>query len=225
MNAVSNRRDEPSNGLKVITEPLNETELRPAITPGEIQKLVVPREDIGAGLVVSEELDVASLAKKKIRKPGRREWVRLHRSSEMTTRLLAHKPRPDSMDEEYYFVRHELRKPIQDELKNYRVFVFYGVSSKSFGLWMIPVTDGGSWYESLLPLLSQPSSFFDENEILVKSDKAASVYRVRFRPVTCEVEWLKQPTENLLGEALGDRGFIISADNPLYASLIGGQEL
>jgi len=196
-----------------------------AIRPGAIQKLVVPRENIGAEIVESQELDLGNLGTMKIRKPERREWFVLKHDSELPTRLLIHKPKPESMDEEFFFVHSNLRPAIREELKDVRVFVYYGAKTKTHFLWIVKVTLDNSWYESLNPLLTLKSEFFEDNEIRVISDKPTSRYRVRFRPKTSNVTWPQKLTDQLLGEALGEDHFINDAEHPLYRDLIEGDEL
>ena len=132
--------------------------------------LVVPREDINVDLDVGEDLDLVAMQAKKQRKPGRREWIALNPTSELTTRLLIHKPKADGMDTEYYYVAPNLRGPIIDELKYCRVFVYYSFSTKTHALLIIHVTIDNSWYESWQALLQQPEEFFTSNAIRVMSD-------------------------------------------------------
>ena len=196
-----------------------------AIRPGAIQKLVVPRENIGAEIVESQELDLGNLGTMKIRKPERREWFVLKHDSELPTRLLIHKPKPESMDEEYYYVRPSLRRAIREELKDVRVFVYYAVKTKTHALGIVKVTLDNSWYESLSPLFTLKTEFFEDNEIRVISDKPTSRYRILSRPETSNVTWPQKPTDRLLGEALGEDHFINDAEHPLYRDLIEGDEL
>jgi hypothetical protein len=57
-------------------------------------KLVVPRENIVDGFDPEEELDLVELGKRRIRKPGRREWIAIRRDAELPTRLLINEPKP-----------------------------------------------------------------------------------------------------------------------------------
>ena len=149
----------------------------------------------------------------------------LKRESELPTRLLIHKPNPDGMNEEYYYVHPDLRHAIRDELKDVRVFVYYAVKSRTHGLWIVNVSLGNSWYESLQPLFALPPSFFTNHQIKVIPDKPASRNHVWHRAMTGDVIWPQQPTDELLGEALGPDRFIQDADHPLYRDLIEGDEL
>ncbi|MBP62374.1 MAG: hypothetical protein CMJ62_12715 [Planctomycetaceae bacterium] len=145
--------------------------------------------------------------------------------SELPIRLLIHKPKPEGMDEEYYYVRSDLRHAIREELKDVRVFVYYAVKTKTHALWIVKVTLDNSWHESLSPLFTLKSEFFEDNEIRVISDKPTSRYRIRSRPKTSNVTWPQKPTDQLLGEALGEDHFINDAEHPLYLDLIEGDEL
>jgi hypothetical protein len=187
--------------------------------------LIVPREEIGAGIDEGTELDLAAMAAKKIRRPGRREWIALNPASELTTRMLVHKPKADSIEVEYYYVVPGLRGAIADELNDVRVFVYYSLTTKTHALWIVHVTLGNSWYESLVPLFRMPTSFFAENTIRVISDRANSSYRLRSKPLPAAVTWPTRPTEQLLGEAIGPSGFITAPDHPLYLELTEGTEL
>ncbi len=174
---------------------------------------------------IGEEMDLQELQAKKIRKPSRREWVALKRDSELPTRLLLHKPKPDAIDTEYYFVVEQLRGPIYDELKEVRVFVYFSFTSKTHALWIANVTIDNSWYESLQPLFQQPASFFTENAIRVKSVRPESRNQIRYKPLPHAPTWPQKSTEELLGEALGEEHFINSPDHPIYRDLIDGAEL
>ncbi len=188
-------------------------------------KLIVPREDIGADIVDESELDLAGMLAQKVRKPGRREWIALNPASELTTRLLLHKPKADGIEVEHYYVAKGLRAPIHDELKDVRVFGFYSFTTRSHALWIVNVTIDNSWYESLQTLFQQPAGFFEVNAVRVLSDKDNSRYRVKHKPLPGPVTWPTRSTEELLGEALGHERFITTADHPIYRDLVEGVEL
>ena len=187
--------------------------------------LEVPREDLGAGIDDEAELDLAGMAAQKVRKPGRREWVALNPALELPTRLLLHKPNPDGIEVEHYYVTPGLRAPIRDELKVVRVFPFYSFLTKTHALWIVTVTPENSWYESLVPLFQQPPEFFSGYAVRVVSDKPSSRYRVKYKPLPGPVTWPDKATQLWLGEALGASRFITSPDHPLYADLTEGDEL
>jgi hypothetical protein len=187
--------------------------------------LVVPREDLGADIDGAGELDLAGMLAQKIRKPDRREWIALNPASELPTRLLLHKPKPDGFEVEYYYVEPKLRDPIRDELKDVRVFVYYSFATKAHALWIVAVTPGNSWYESLALLFQQSADFFDQNAIRVVSDRGNSRNRVKYRPMSACVAWPAKSTNELLGEAIGASHFITTPDHPLYRDLIEGTEL
>lgn len=195
------------------------------IIVGNGGKLVVPREDINLGFVEDYDLDIAEMQAKKIRKPTRREWIMLNPASELTTRLLQHRPKPDAMDVDHYYVAGSLRGPIMAELKECRVFVFHSSATKTHALWIVPVTPDNKWYESLRTLFAQPAKFFEQNAIRVASDRANSQYRVRYRASVEPVIWPAASTEELLGEALGSEKFITSAEHPIYQDLVDGADL
>lgn len=211
---------ESSPHLRIEPEGLDDQ-----IHPGAGDKLYVPREDIDSDLDADDELDVASMMPKKIRKPGRREWIALSIASELPTRLLLHKEQPDAIEVHHYFVDRHLRGPIVDELKEVRVFVYYSFQTNTHGLLLLNVTIDNPWYESAQALLRQPAEFFAENAIRIIPDKKNSRYRVRRKPMPSSVAWPEQSTGELLGEALGPDRFITSADHPIYRDLIDGTEL
>jgi hypothetical protein len=188
-------------------------------------KLVVPREDLDVYLDEGDELDLTSGLPKKERKPHRREWIALNPASEHPAVLLFHKPTPETIEEEKYYVDPALRGPIRDELKPVRVFVFYSFTTKSHGLWIVKVTPDNSWYESLHELFKLPAEFFNNNAIRIMSNKAKHRYRVNRKPIPHSVPWPQQGTDVLLGEALGASRFITTPDHPLYRDLIEGEEL
>ncbi len=188
-------------------------------------KLTVPREDNGDLADDSQELDLAAMQAKKVRKPNRREWIVVNPATELPTKLLLHKPKLDGMDEEHYYVSPNLRQPIGDELKGVRVFQYYSLSTKTHALWIVKVSLSNDWYESLAALLKKPAEFFAKNAIRIISDKERGMYRVKFKPLDNAVPWPAQSTSELLGEALGANRFITTPDHPVYADLVAGSEL
>jgi hypothetical protein len=205
--------------------PAIEPETPEQIHVGAGGKLVVPHEDLLADLDDGDEIDLVSAQTKKVRKPHRREWIALRPESELTTRLLIHKPKADGIEVEHYYVDRALRVPIREELKAVRVFVYYSFTTKTCGLWVVNVTPENSWYESLAQLFRQPPEFFSKNAIRVLSDKPNSRYRVKYKPLPGGADWPGKATTDLLGEALGPERFITSAEHPLYRDLIDGVEL
>jgi hypothetical protein len=187
--------------------------------------LVVPREDLGADIDGSSELDIAGMLARKIRKPDRREWIALNPGSELPTRMLLHKPKADGFEVEFYYVHPKLRDPIRDELKDVRVFVYYSLATKVHALWIVPVTPGNGWYESLALLFQQPAEFSAQNAIRVVSDRDNARNRVKYKPLPIRVVWPTKTTSELLGEAIGASHFITAPDHPLYRDLIEGTEL
>jgi hypothetical protein len=187
-------------------------------------KLVVPREELASDVEVGLELDLGGLVPK-VRKPNRREWIALNPASELTTRLLLYKPRPDAIEVEQYYVDPTLRPPIQDELKQVRVLVYWSFQTRTHALWIIGVTPDNTWYESQAALLKQPAEFFATNAIRVISDKPNSRYRIRYKPIPSAVVWPETSTNELLGEALGRDRFITSPEHPIYRDLIDGVEI
>lgn len=217
--------ERPDNGGSGRDLPVVKADANDRILVGAGGKLVVPREDITADTDLGEELDLKDLQTKKIRKPARREFIALNRTSELTTRLLIHKPKADGIEVEHYYIDSGLRSPIREELKEVRVFVYYSFVAHTYALWIVNVTIDNSWYESLQPLLAQPLPFFEKNAIRVISDKPNSRYRVRYKPLSEKVAWPTKSTEELLGEALGPERFINSTDHPIYRDLVDGIEL
>ncbi len=131
------------------TAPLIEPEEDDTIHVASGGPLVVPREEI-SDLDDGEEFDLMAAQPMKIRKPHRREFIALKRDSEWTTTLLINKPMGQAMDPEYYYVDQRLRGPILDELKGVRVFLCFSFTAGTFFLWVVNVTPGNSWYESVI---------------------------------------------------------------------------
>jgi hypothetical protein len=190
-------------------------------------KLTVPREDIFDDFDDGSEMDLISGQGMKMRKPLKQEWIALNRGSELSTRLLVHKPNPDSFDEEFYHIAKALRGPIQGDLKRVRVFVYYSLLTKTFGLWVIKATPGNSYCDSLKSLLNRPASFFATNAIRVYRRGEEQFYCAKSKPLSAEltVNWPKQETGDLLAAALGPERMITSADHPFYRDLVDGTEL
>jgi hypothetical protein len=186
----------------------------------------IPQESIYDDADLGDEVDLAKNARKKLRKPGRREWIVLNRASEYQTRLLVHSPRKDDIEKEHYWVHPNLRVPeIRDELKGHRIFLYYSTRAKAFRLWPVPVTEGNSWYESLVALLGLDESWFHTHEIKIIPDQTEGEYRVRKRTITQPVTWPDKPVSEILAETLGLEHIITVADHPVYRDIISGEHV
>lgn len=212
------RIQNPESGMSVPNEAGEN------ILVGAAGKLFVPREAPDAGLDAGTELDLTSLEAIKIRKLDRHEWVILNPRSELTTMLLP-KMRPNAIESDYFFVDNALRAPICDEIKLCRVFVYYSLNAQLFGLWVVKVTTGNSWYESVAGLFKQPQEFFQRNAIRVTSERNQKKYRIRYKQSEIVTTWPTQDTGELLGQAIGIDNFIKSAEHPVYRELIDGETL
>jgi len=193
------------------------------ITPQAGGRLTVPREEIEDDYSAGEELDLTSGIAATIGRPGNQEWFRPFPNLELQTKLLVRKP--NAFDVEYYSVDPKLRKRIASEIKQVRVIPYYNISAKCYGLWIINVFVGNSWYESQRSLLSRDDKFFDANKIRMRSDKESRLYR--FFALSLETTVNKPPdtTGELLGQALGEDHFIRDINHPVYQSLIEGEEI
>ena len=188
-------------------------------------RLVVPREEVADDYSAGEELDLTSGMAAIIQKPGRNEWIRLFRDLELPTKLLIRKPTSDSMDEQYYVVERKLRRDIEGDLKSVRVFPYYSLSARRWGLWVVKLTVGNSWYESLQALFTQDASFFNTHRVRVFSEKESAQYKVKHKELDQPVADPPQPTSEMLGQALGEDHFIRDLSHPVYQSLVEGEEL
>lgn len=213
---------EPENAH---TPPTIESEASEAIHVGAGGTLKVPREDLDADLDDGEEIDLVSQLALKIHKPDRREWIAVKRESELTTRMLLHKPTADGFDTDYYYVDKTLRDPIRTELKEVRVFLYYSFNAKVFGLWIANFTPGNTYYDPLHVLFQRPVEFFAANAVRIISDTKNRRNRVKCKKLPNDVSWPTKSTSELLGEALGPDHFITSSDHPIYRDLIEGEEL
>jgi hypothetical protein len=209
----------PGQPLSVPSEPVE------AIHVGAGGKLVVPREDLDADVDDGIELDVTSLQALKIRRPDPLEWIKFNPAFELTTRLLPYTPPNDRFATDYYFVDKALRDPIRGHIRSVRVFLYYSIPTKTFAIWIVNITPGNSWYESIATLFKQPAEFFSKHKIRVQPDTAEQRRRFRHKEEPRPITWPDASTENLLGEALGPGGFIRSADHPVYRDLVEGTEL
>jgi hypothetical protein len=205
--------------------PAVERENPEAILVGHGGPLVVPHEDIGVDPDDGEDLDLGALQVKRIRRPGRREWIALNPALELPTRLLPRRSGPNGLEVEYFFVAPSIRGPIRDELKAVRVFPFWSHTTRSIGLWVVSVTVENSWYESLVPLFQRPADFYSQHAFRIISDRTYARYRAKFKPAPSPVHWPAEATEELLGEALGPTRFINSPSHPIYQELIEGTDL
>jgi hypothetical protein len=197
---------------------------RDAILVGNGGPLVVPREDLAIDLDDGLDLDLGGLQTKKVRRPGRREWISLDPSRGLTTRLLPRPTGPNGLEVEHFFVAPDLRGPVREEIRDVVVYPFFSHSTRTFALWIVNVTPDNSWYESIAPLFQQPANFYAHHAFRVISDRPNGRYRVKYKPAPSP-DWPSQSTEALLGEALGPLKFIRSADHRVYQELLEGDDL
>lgn len=184
-------------------------------------KLSVPREE-AEDEDTGEELDVSSLHNI-IRRPDRHEWFMLNRAREHPTNLVIVK---GEEKDEFYFVAPNLRGPITSELRSVRVFQYYSLTTKRFGVWIVKKTSENSWYESQNSLLKRSPEFFASHQILIRSDKKDKVYRAWAKAYAGpSIVWPTESMADILGEALGSERYITSAEHPIYRDLIDGEEL
>ena len=162
----------------------------------------------------------------KLRKPGRREWVRLNRPSEFVVRLYVHQKKEEDIEKEHYYISSQLRIPsIRKELKGHRVLQYYSVKSGKFRLWPIGISEGNSWYETMDLFLQLDPEWFDRYDFKVIPDKDESCYTYKKRPSTTSVTWPEESTSQLLTQALGAHRVITSAEHPIYKELIEGEQV
>ncbi len=124
---VSETPRQGGSPLTIRQEPIS------PITVGAGGPLIVPQETMDSGIEDDTELDLAALATTKVRKPHRREWIALNPASELTTRLLLHRPKADGIEVEHYYVDPSLRGGVAEELKFVRVFLYYSYTREPTG--------------------------------------------------------------------------------------------
>jgi hypothetical protein len=217
--------------LEIPREPRIESESAEddEIHVGAGPKLRIPREDCDDDDDDDGEEEVVGTVIK-IRKPGRRERILLDPTMQMTVKLLVHKPGgEDTIKEEYFYVpKGDLRDDISDELKSVRVVLYFAIKARRFRLWLVKITPGNDFYDSLLDkLFKQPAEVILRHSWKAAADLASGIYRVRkrrLRPNETAV-WPDRPMEDILGEALGQDHVISSPDHELYDDIVSGEEV
>jgi hypothetical protein len=139
--------------------------------------------------------------------------------------MLLYKENPKEFDYRYFYVDRSLWHRLEGEIRSVRVFVYYSPKARSHAIWIIKVTPGNLWYESLAALFREPGAFFEENEIRIYPNTERTAYGASHRPLESSVRWPAEATGELLARTIGEAGFIGSADHPIYQSLFGGKEL
>ena len=182
-------------------------------------------EDLG--LDGSRDLDFSAIQVAPIRRPARHEWFAIRPSLGLETRLLPRVTGPGGIDKEWYYVDYSIRGPIREEIREVIVYPYWSVLYRGLGLLVIGVNEGNSWYESLVPLFRQEAQFYDQHLFRLLSDRTSGKYKVKFKaaPVPSLYRWPDRPTEEFLGEALGEDHFITDASHPVFKELIEGQDL
>jgi hypothetical protein len=193
-----------------------------AIKVGNGGLLVVPHEDIDAGIdegtVLTSPSDQIS-----VRRPDPHEWFSLRPDLQLRTRLLVVKSQT-RYEFSYYYVDPTLREPIEREIRSVRVFPFYSHLKHRFDLWVVRVTQGNSWYESIDQVLAKPREFFEQQAIRMTSDVDSGIYRFRAKALTFSAQW-PENTGKLLGAALGEDGHIKASSHEVYRQFTEGVEV
>jgi hypothetical protein len=199
------------------------------IRVGAGQKLHIPREACDDDDDDADEEEVVG-AVVKIRKPGRRERILLDPTRQMVVKLLPHKPGgEDTIEEVYYYVpKGDLRDGLSGELKSVRVSLYYALKARRFRLWLVKISPGNDWYDSLSEkVFKQPPGDILKHTWKIASDRVNGFYRVKRRPIRPDetVTWPDRTVEELLGEAIGRDHVISSPDHELYDDLVSGEEV
>jgi hypothetical protein len=212
---------EDPDSLSVPAEPVTRSRIR----VGAGGPLIVPRENLG--LDDSSDLDFGEFQPAPIRKPGRLEWFALKPDRCLETRLLPVASGPNGMDREWFYVAPEIRGPIREEIRDCLVYPYFSELHHGLYLWIIVVTEGNPWYESLRPVIEQAAGFYGSHLIRIISNRIAGKYRRKQKPadVAALYQWPDRPTAEFLGEALGEDHFISSVNHPTYRALVEGTDL
>ena len=196
------------------------------IDVGGTAPLYIPQETLDDDpTLAGVEVATPSQILKKFRRPHRRYWIQINPHSEYQTLLIENVPQEDSPEREFYWVAPHLRRHVESELKQIRIFMAWSLRSKDFAPWPIKATVGNSWYESLARLLKRPNEEFERFEFKIVGDQSANRYHIRRRPISVQIEWPEVDMGTLLAEVVGEANFITDENHPFYCDLIGGEEL
>ena len=196
------------------------------IDVGATAPLYIPHEtfDVDPELA-GVEVAAPNQIVKKFRRPHRRDWIQINPQSEYLTLLIEHSPQEDAQDKEYYWVVPQLRRHVESELKQIRIFMTWSLRNKDFAPWAIKATISNSWYESLARLLKRPFEEFRQFEFKIVADQSANRYSIRRRPASLQIEWPEVDMGTLLAEVVGEANFITDVVHPFYRELVAGEEL
>jgi hypothetical protein len=197
------------------------------ITPRAGGPLIIPKAD----LELDDEEEIEAAAEKLvIANPSRNMWILLLSAIWCKVKLWKYqpesgdKPNQKSQKPKWFYVDKPLQARVKSELCYAHVLPYLSTETGICRLWLIRVTVGNSWFESLhSKILCQSPEFFENYEICVQSRD--SDYRVMRRPRTHNHPWPDKPANELLTEALTPDYIITSETHPFYANLVAGEEV
>jgi hypothetical protein len=191
---------------------------------GEIKKLEVPSEDFTADTPGGSDVDFTSQTKPPIRKPEQFELFAILPALALLTRLLAVKSGPGGIETSYFYVAPSLRGPVFAGIRDVQVIPWWSFRDKRFYLWVINYNPDGTWFGSLQPLLEQSTDFYEGAAFTVETGRERGRYLVRKHKAPSKFPADPgRPTQQMLGQALGPKGFILSVDHPVYQRLTEGE--
>jgi hypothetical protein len=196
-----------------------------AIRLGGLNKLEVPAEDIGAD-DGGQDIDFSAQMTPPIRKPEQYEKFSIFPSLALRTRLLAVRSGAGGIETKFYFVDRKLRNPVSTGIRDAMVLPWWSYRDKRWCLWIINYNPGNTWFDSIQPLLQQPAEFYADKAFTVESDRTGARYCVRSHAAPSRVPSEPGRTVNeMLGMALGPKGFINTTDHPVYQQLTSGEDV
>jgi hypothetical protein len=169
------------------------------------------------GVVVGREI----LTRVPVRRPGRKEFVRVHPDPLMTRAMALYVDDSEDGDGEAYLVTKGMRETFEGDVKATLLQVAMTRSGVLF-VWplTIPQPDGGrgrSWHESAMVAKDHGKTAW----VKIQSDRALSGYRVFVAEGNIpDPQWPNKTLEEILEIAFRDR-IIKSMDHPIVRKYLG----
>lgn len=186
---------------------------------------------------LSSELEVTTTTVE-LGRPGRDEWFaayipRLTNEAgdgvAATITMAVFTTPGDYGEKQFYYIDDaDIRRELRRRCKSVRVVFTRCMRSGLFRVWLVPVTTGNSYYESLVPFLNLDSEILTSQEWAVEADTDASVYVVRHSKIRRQVDWpdySESDVADLVLKAIGESNFISDRSHEFYERVTSGNIL
>lgn len=212
----------------VETDPVIPSEARPedALNIGAITPIEIPEEPVGSFSPEGQDTDFSNQVRAEIRKAEEFEKFAICNRGIMEAVLLVRRVGVKGYDTRYYFVDPAFRSEIGKGIKAVLVIPWWSFRDRRWYLWIVSANEDSSYFANLKPFLEQPEEFYRGSSFTIETDKENARYKfTKYKETRKFPADPGRKTGVMLGQALGSRGVIRSADHPVLVELSGGEEV